>query len=262
MERAFLTQPLRSCVTAAALAPVLLALAGALLGFCGAARLTQHDATATVQRLWQPAARDPAVVRADVQALRVPALRTGFGPGQSITVAATGSQPDQVTFGDATGQGVPQALFAQSTALPPPAVDTLGIPWSTIFVGNAQARHQAELTLIPMVRQGRVEGVVHLEGRESSLGGYVAVGEEVHILAADGGFSFSWGGGPADIWIKAPGHLAVVIPQANVASGQVLTIPALTLPFGDANGDGRIDVLDLSIAAANFGEATSPVALP
>jgi hypothetical protein len=54
----------------------------------------------------------------------------------------------------------------------------------------------------------------------------------------------------------------LVIPQANVASGRVLTIPELTLPFGDANGDGRIDVLDLSIAAANFGAATSPMPLP
>jgi hypothetical protein len=133
---------------------------------------------------------------------------------------------------------------------------------SDIFVGHAQARHQGELRLIPMVLQGQVKGVVHLEGRESSLGGYAATGAEIHFLAADGGFSFPWGGGPADIWIRSPGHLPVVIPQADVASGKILTVPELTLPFGDANGDGRIDVLDLSIAAANFGGATSPMPLP
>ena len=50
-----------------------------------------------------------------------------------------------------------------------------------------------------------VHGVVHLQGQPVSLGGYVAVGEEIHFLDADGSFSFPWTGGPKDIWIKARG---------------------------------------------------------
>jgi hypothetical protein len=42
----------------------------------------------------------------------------------------------------------------------------------------------------------------------------------------------------------------------------VLDIPEMTLPFGDANGDGRIDILDLSTAGANFGDVTQSVTLP
>ena len=256
---------LRSFPTAAALASAtggLLALASALLGVYGGIRLAQYDAAAAVQEPGLPHTSGGPSAQASILPLRVVAAGTGFSPRLPLTVAATGSQPDQITFGDATGQRVPQAVFSKGTASPAPGVDTVRIPLSGILVGRAQARHGGELKLIPMVLQGKVQGKTHLEGRETSLGGYVAVGKEVHFLAADGGFSFRWGGGPADIWIKAPGYLPVVISQANVASGQVLTVPGLTLPFGDANGDGQIDVLDLSIAAANFGDATVPMPLP
>jgi hypothetical protein len=244
----------------AALAPAFLSLTAALLGVYGGARLAQHDATAAEQRPWRPDTAGAPWALASILPLRAPAAGTGFGPRQPIAVAATGAEADEITFGDDTGQGVPQAIFGEDTAVP--AADTIRIPLSNIFVGSAQARYEGELRLISMALQGQVQGRVHLEGRETSLGGYVAVGEEVHFLAADGGFSFRWGGGPADIWIKAPGHLSVVISKADVASGQVLTVPELTLPFGDANGDGRIDVLDLSIAATNFGDETRPKPLP
>lgn len=251
---------LRSGPTAvAALAPALLALVGALLGVYGGARLAQHDITAMVR---QTVTAGVPLAGADLAPLRAPPAGTGLDPGQPLTVAATGSQPNQITSGDTTGQQVPKAVFGRGTDSPAPVVDTIRVPLGNILVANAQARHQGELKPIPMLLQGQVAGVVRLEGLDVSLGGYVAVGKEVHFLAADGSFSFRWGGGPADIWIKAPGHLSVVVSQANVASGQTLTVPELTLPFGDANGDGRIDVLDLSIAAGNFGDATSPQALP
>ena len=48
----------------------------------------------------------------------------------------------------------------------------------------------------------------------------------------------------------------------EIKSGQVVTVPELTLPFGDANGDGRIDILDLSIAAGNFGTRVQELELP
>ncbi len=73
------------------------------------------------------------------------------------------------------------------------------------------------------------------------------------LLAPDGTF---------DIVIGAPGHLSLIIPAAQIKSGQVLNVPELTLPFGDANGDGRIDILDLSMAAGNFGRTAEQVTPP
>lgn len=238
---------LRSCVTtSAALAPALLALTGALLGVYSGARLAQHDAGASL-------------ALADVPTSWAPVA--GTRSGLAMVVSATGSQPAEITFGEA-GQAMPQAIFGQRITSPATGLDTVSLPLTAIFLGNAQARHEGKLDLIPMLLQGQVRGVVHLEGQKTSLGGYVAVGAEVHFLEPGGGFSFPWSGGPADIVIKAPGYLSVVVSRAEVAAGAVLTVPELTLPFGDANGDGRIDVLDLSIAAANFGEATRQIPPP
>ncbi len=41
-----------------------------------------------------------------------------------------------------------------------------------------------------------------------------------------------------------------------------MTVPELTLSFGDSNGDGRIDILDLSIAAGNFGVTVKELSPP
>jgi hypothetical protein len=54
----------------------------------------------------------------------------------------------------------------------------------------------------------------------------------------------------------------VRVPNTQINPGEVLNLPELTLPFGDANGDGKIDILDLSIAASNFGATVVDVAPP
>jgi hypothetical protein len=68
--------------------------------------------------------------------------------------------------------------------------------------------------------------------------------------------------GRVDITIQAPGHISIIILNAQINPGEVLIIPDLTLPFGDSNGDGKVDILDLSLAANNFGETTQQVTLP
>ena len=52
------------------------------------------------------------------------------------------------------------------------------------------------------------------------------------------------------------------IPQAQVEIGDTLVLPELTLRFGDGNGDGVIDILDLSMAADNFGDTIKEVTVP
>jgi hypothetical protein len=184
-----------------------------------------------------------------------------FGGFPALVAAATGDQASEITFG-AAGQALPQAVFAATITSPATGLTTLGAPLTAIWLGNTQAAFDAGLTPASIQAPGQVQGRVRLEGEATSLGGYVTAAGQVHFLEADGRFSFLWSGGPADITIRAPGYLSAVVPQAEVASGGVLTIPELTLPFGDANGDGRIDVLDLSMAAANFGEESHPMPPP
>jgi hypothetical protein len=200
--------------------------------------------------------------------------------------------PAGITLGDGTGLELPDASFGFS--LLQPSINTQTIPRSDIFIGNADARLTGALVRVavdtPATPQqsifvanadatfqpstglhnpfgqgtapGEVQGTVHLEGLSSSLGGFVMVGQDVHFLESDGNFKFTAPSGAFDIIIQAPGHIPVLIPNAQVSPGGALTVPELTLPFGDANGDGKIDILDLSIAANNFGETSQEVTLP
>ena len=101
-----------------------------------------------------------------------------------------------------------------------------------------------------------------LQGRESSLGSYIQIGDEVNFVDADGTFRSAAPSGTIDIYVRAPGYIPVLIPNATINPGELLTVPEMTLPFGDANGDGRIDIYDLSLAAGNFGNTIRRLPAP
>ena len=103
---------------------------------------------------------------------------------------------------------------------------------------------------------------MRLEGSKSSRGAFLDIGGEAHYVERDGTFLAAVAAGTVmDIYLRAPGYVPVLIPGVAVAPGDRVTIPDLTLPFGDANGDGVIDIHDLSIAAGNYGATieTKPV---
>ena len=83
-----------------------------------------------------------------------------------------------------------------------------------------------------------------------------------HRVERDGRFNLLIPEGTYDISIWAPGYIAINLPNVEIISGQAVTVPELTLPFGDANGDGRVDILDLSMAAGNFGATVQEFELP
>lgn len=196
--------------------------------------------------------------------------------------------PVGITLGDENGSMQPKDSFG--SGLLQPAVNTLAVPRADVFIGNDDAHFSGGLALVavstqPAGRQsffvanagatfqpttslrdpflqGEVRGLVHVEGRQSSLGGYVQVRGDTHQLSPSGDFAFLAPDGTFDIVAAAPGHLSAIIPGARINSTQVLTIPELTLPFGDANGDGKIDIMDLSMAASNFGRTTEVVTPP
>lgn len=151
---------------------------------------------------------------------------------------------------------------SQTGALVRPAVGTQGAPHQSIFVTNADATFQPGGALQNPFRQGEVQGTLHLEGNPSSLGAHVRVGQDTHFVQSDGSFRVMSPSGSFDILLHAPGYVPVRIPGAQIDPGQMLTLPELTLPFGDANRDGRIDILDLSMAASNFGDSVVEVPPP
>ena len=82
-----------------------------------------------------------------------------------------------------------------------------------------------------------------------------------------GQFNFLVDSGTYRIEIIAPGYVPVRIVSTSNAdirlnAGDVLTIPEITMPFGDANGDGVINVKDLATQASNLGTTSTDVDVP
>ena len=175
-----------------------------------------------------------------------------YGQGITMTKPAIATPADPLTeifIGPAA-----QATLTETLASP--LVATLSHPRQELFIGGAVVSYQPGRVFLNPFRRGEVRGRVKLQSRKDSWGGYVQVGNEVHFLEADGSFRAAIPSGVQDLYIRAPGYVPVLIPEANINPGELLTIPELTLPFGDANGDGRVDILDLVIAGKNFGDKT------
>ena len=101
-----------------------------------------------------------------------------------------------------------------------------------------------------------------MEERESSIGAHAIVGGQTFFAQENGAFDATVPMGNYEMEIRAPGYVSVRITGIRLGIGGEVTIPQLTLPFGDANGDGRIDIFDLSIAAGNFGATSKEYSLP
>ena len=109
---------------------------------------------------------------------------------------------------------------------------------------------------------GEIRVTVHLEERPNSLGAYVMVGSQTFFADANGNCRIVVPSGFYDLAIQAPGYVSARIPGVRLGIGEAVTVPELTLPFGDSNGDGLIDILDLSVAAGNFGATIHEISLP
>ena len=211
-------------------------------------------------------------------------------PTHTPTPTPTGTPtptPTEIYFPD--GQSPPQATFRvplvteepdiTTNATPPAAIwhspadaklgegleskdiQTMATPAAKLFIGGSAVTFRSGGKFLHPFRRGEVIGRVRLEGSKSSRGAFLDIGGEVHYVAQDGGFLAVVAAGVMDIYIRAPGYVPVLIPGVAVEPGDRVTIPDLTLPFGDANGDGVIDIHDLSIAAGNYGATieTKPV---
>ena len=102
---------------------------------------------------------------------------------------------------------------------------------------------------------------VHIQGGDDSTGAFLVVDGKRHYVDRDGSLSFTVAPGTHKIQIRAPGHLPVEIVSPSgseiaLNAGELLVIPELTMVYGDANGDGVIDVRDLAVGASNFGKSS------
>ena len=113
----------------------------------------------------------------------------------------------------------------------------------------------------PELQLNTVQGRVLLQGRDTSLGAFVVVGDAVKFVEPGGNFNIDLILGTHDVALMAPGYLSVTFTGVEVGAATVV-LPPVTLAYGDANGDGAIDVRDLSTQAANLGKTSTTIPVP
>ena len=239
-------------------------------------------ASVTITLSWDTSGVTPGVhtMRAGVTLVEDSDARDFLDSASTITVVS-----GRIILGDDRGLGIPDASFGGTLAAAPvettpslitrllvfggfakghktspPVIETSLVPHDKLFTTNAQATFGSGLQ--NPFELGEIRVTVHLEERPNSLGAYVMVGSQTFFADANGNCRIVVPSGFYDLAIQAPGYVSARIPGVRLGIGEAVTVPELTLPFGDSNGDGLIDILDLSVAAGNFGATIHEISLP
>ena len=204
--------------------------------------------------------------------LHASAVQTLGEPGIGTSAKSSSSLQTFSVAADAVG-GLMKSEVA-TVARPPIEVFRGGIQSdSSLTAGRPGVAAPRQLLKSPFISKGAavlnterplanpfesivVRGTIKLQGRKSSLGSYVEVGDEVFFANSDGSYEFMVRGDAGQIALKAPGYVPIVVSNSQLEKGGSITLPTMTLLFGDANEDGVIDIYDITIAAQNFGETT------
>ena len=215
---------------------------------------------------------DPAlleVVDADPGTSGVQVKRGDWLPGAAHTVVNT------------VDNGAGRIDFAATLVSPTPPLNGSGnivsIPFRAKAAGSTPVAYHAlklvnsSAQIIPITRsdgsvtvtgnQATLTGQVLLEGRADHSGTIVQLdGGTTVTTGADGRYSFSTTGGSHSIKFTRDSYLWKSVTVTAVA-GSTTTVPTVTLLAGDINGDGVIDILDLSVVGSQFGSSSpSPAA--
>lgn len=130
------------------------------------------------------------------------------------------------------------------------------------FVSKGAVVQNTERPLANPFESIVIRGTIKLQERKSSLGSYVEVGEEVFFTDSSGSYEFMVRGDAREVVLRAPGYVPVVVNNRQLEGGGSVTLPTMTLLFGDSNADGVVDIYDITVAASNFGETTRRLTAP
>jgi hypothetical protein len=144
-----------------------------------------------------------------------------------------------------------------------PVISTDSMSLNELFREGALTEEEGYLrqpainTVAAQAETGTIRGRIKLQGRNSSLGSYIEIGSKVTFVDRQGYFLIQRPAGNFDLTAKAPGYLSHSIRDLSVETGETLMLPVVNLHFGDADGDGVIDIYDLTVAAGNYGRTVA-----
>ena len=166
--------------------------------------------------------------------------------------------------------------FAATLLAPAPALNGSGSLISMSFRAKASGSTPLAFNSLKLVNSGAVvipvsrtdgqvtvttnqatlTGQVLLEGRSNHSGTVVQLdGGPTVTTGSDGMYSFTAAGGAHTLAFSHPSYLAATRTATGIA-GSTVTVPTLTLLGGDVNGDGHINIMDLSAVGSQFGSTT------
>ena len=127
-------------------------------------------------------------------------------------------------------------------------------------LGNKLASDQ---TLNFTVEAPLVQGRVDLQARENNGGASVPFLDSGVIKGdattiADGSYALSPPPGVYTVTVSKEGYLTAIRANVQVEAGKVLPLPVVRLLAGDVDGNGVIDLKDVTTAAINLGKDSSP----
>jgi hypothetical protein len=143
------------------------------------------------------------------------------------------------------------------------AQGTTPLTWTKIKLSNNVASPITYSSLdgtLRVVWFGNAQGYAYLEGRTNRSGTTVDLnGSSIATTttASTGWYQFLnvISGGGYNLYFEHDLYLDAELTGCTIAGGTTTTLPSVTLLGGDLNGDGEIDILDLSYCAARFNTA-------
>ena len=103
---------------------------------------------------------------------------------------------------------------------------------------------------------GFISGRVLLQGRTAHAGTLVYAGPYSALTDDTGAFRIALPPGAHEVRTRAPRYLDALRVGVSVQIGQETALAAAKLLGGDANDDGMVNIIDLSIIGAAFGSST------
>ena len=174
-----------------------------------------------------------------------------FGDGVALIAPNVETQVAALTNRFIRGH---DALFGDGVALIDLNINTQVAELTNQFIRGHDALFGQNQVFLDPFANSRIRSTgIHIQRRSDSTGAFLRVDGQVHFIPANGRVDIPVKPGIHDIIITAPGYVYVALVDVQMAIGAVLEIPELTLPFGDANGDGEVGIEDLAFLGANFG---------
>lgn len=109
---------------------------------------------------------------------------------------------------------------------------------------------------INTVPMGTTAGTISLQGRSDFSGAVITASNGSNSYTAEtdaaGAFTLELPVGTYDFTAEMAGYLAAAISGIEVTEGNTTNVPAVTLPGGDANNSGKINIMDLALIGSHY----------